>query len=127
LSLPPALAALVICASGLVLAFGWQLPFRREVWRHSYWLVLTQILFFPATIAIGVLFHASGGGPHHEPNQTGRWLLDGLRYLSLGLGCVWVYRMKGLRWFAVSLVALQELVVLCAGFIAGMSVSGDWL
>ncbi len=127
LLLPRPLIALAICSSSLALAFALQLPFRREVWRPSHWLVFTQLLFFPATITVGVLFPAGGIMPKPVPNVAGRWCLDALWYLSLVMGCVWVYRMKGLRWFAGSLVALQEILVFCAGFMAGMSVSGDWL
>jgi hypothetical protein len=35
--------------------------------------------------------------------------------------------MKGFRWFAGSLMALMEVPVLGALFVAGMSVTGDWL
>jgi hypothetical protein len=124
---PPMVVAMTICGVSLALAFGWQLPFRRKVWRASYWLVFTQLLFFPAIIAVGVLLPAGGVMPNPVPNVVGRWCLDGLSYLSLALGCLWVYRMKKLRWFAISLVAVREILILCAGFMAGMSVSGDWL
>ena len=119
--------ALAICSVILAVAFACQLPVRKESWRGSYWLVFTQMLFFPATIVVGVLFPAGGVMPKPVPNETGRWCLQALWYLSLGMGCFWVYRMKGVRWVAASLVGLQEILVLCASFIAGMSVSGDWL
>jgi hypothetical protein len=48
-------------------------------------------------------------------------------YLSILLGGFWVYRMKGTRWFAFSLVAVLEVILLGAFFVAGMAVSGDWL
>jgi len=35
--------------------------------------------------------------------------------------------MKGFRWFAISLMALLELPVFSAVFVAGMSVTADWL
>jgi hypothetical protein len=35
--------------------------------------------------------------------------------------------MKGLRWFAVSVVALLEIILMGAFFVAGMAVTGDWL
>jgi hypothetical protein len=127
LLLPPMLLAMTICSLSLALAFAWQLPFRREVWRASYWLAFTQFLFFPAIITVGVLLPAGGIMPKPVPNMIGRWCLEALWYLSLALGCLWVYRMKKLRWFAISLVAVQEILILCAGFMAGMSVSGDWL
>jgi hypothetical protein len=35
--------------------------------------------------------------------------------------------MKGFRWYATSLMALMELPIIGALFVAGMSVTGDWL
>jgi hypothetical protein len=35
--------------------------------------------------------------------------------------------MKGFRWFAVSLMTIAEIITWGAIFIAGMSVTGDWL
>jgi hypothetical protein len=43
------------------------------------------------------------------------------------MGAFWIYKMKGLRWFAASLVVLLQVILTGAGFIAGMSVSGEWL
>jgi hypothetical protein len=127
LSLPPLLIALSICIVSLIAAFFWQRPFRGKSWHGSYWLVFTQLLFFPATIVVGLLFPANGVMPKPVPSAVGRWWLDALWYLSLAVGCFWVYRMKGLRWFAASLVALQEILLVGAYFVAGMSVTGDWL
>jgi hypothetical protein len=127
LMIPHVLALLIICVVSLAIACVRQRPLRREVWRWSYWLVLTQLLFFPATIAVGVAFPASSSWPRPQANAVGGRWLDILFYVSVATGCFWIYRMKGLRWFAASLVGVQELIVFCAGFIAGMSVSGDWL
>jgi hypothetical protein len=85
------------------------------------------LLYFPVTVAIGVWFPASGAGPHRELNVIGQRALDATFYLSLMTACFWVYRLKGLRWFAASAIACQQLLILGAGFIAGMSVTGDWL
>jgi hypothetical protein len=38
-----------------------------------------------------------------------------------------IWRMKGIRWFTASLMAIHELVIFSAYFVAGMSVTGDWL
>jgi len=35
--------------------------------------------------------------------------------------------MKGLRWLSGSVLLLQEVMLMAGGFIAGMSVSGDWI
>jgi len=35
--------------------------------------------------------------------------------------------MKGIRWLAFCVLAIQEVFVFGAMFMAGMSISGDWL
>ena len=35
--------------------------------------------------------------------------------------------MKGVRWFAISLVAVLQMILMGAFFVAGMAVSGNWL
>jgi hypothetical protein len=98
-------------------------------WKRSYWLVSTQLLFYPLAIAIGSAFQARIHPPTEplNPNRLGERLLDALTITSLVTAAFWVYYMKGLRWLAVSLVILQETVIWGALFVAGMSVSGDWI
>jgi hypothetical protein len=108
-------------------AFVRQQPFRTRLWRTWHWLIFTQLLFFPAMVAIGVLFPAPDGPIHSPGNRMGEWLLDGLFYLSLATSAFWWWRMKGLRWLATSLLVLQHVMLTGAGLVAGMSVSGDWL
>jgi hypothetical protein len=127
LGLPPVLLLTAVFGLILIAAVMHDKPFRKGACRRSNWLVLTQLVFFPLTVAVGALFPASGAGPYAKPNVWGGRLLDASFYLSLASACFWVYRMKGLRWFAIGLIALQEVFVLCAGFVAGMSVSGSWL
>ena len=125
-ALPPLLLMTGACIVGVIFAFLRQQPFRRRLWQTSYWLIFTQLLFFPAMVAVGVLFPAATG-PHHTENVMGGRLLDGLFYFSLAMSAFWLWRMKGLRWFSASLLFLQQVILLGAGFVAGMSVSGDWL
>jgi hypothetical protein len=127
LGLPPMILIEAACIVSVVAAFIRQRPFRTGLWRPTYWLIFTQLLFFPATVAIGVLFPAVSGRPYPKENPTGHWLLNGLFYLSLMTSALWVYRMRGLRWLSVSLLVLQQVILVGSGFIAGMSVSGDWL
>ena len=108
LGLPPVMLLEAICAASVVAAFVRQQPFRTGKWRHSYWLMFTQLLIFPALVAVGVLFPAVSGRPNLKENPTGHWLLDGLFYLSFATSAFWLYRMKGLRWLSISLLALQE-------------------
>ena len=88
---------------------------------------LYATLFFPATVAVGVLFPALSSWPHPKENVMGHRLLDGLFYFSLVTSTFWLWRMRGLRWVSTSLLVLQQLILIGAGFVAGMSVSGEWL
>ncbi len=41
---------------------------------------------------------------------------------------IWVvWAMKGYRWFSAFTVALEQWFALACAFVAGMSVTGDWL
>jgi hypothetical protein len=126
MGLPPLLALLFAACLSPALAFARQRPFQNPLWRGSHWLVLTQLLFFPGVISLGVLYPASGASFFHGESTASRaYELMGL--LSILLGAFWVYRMKGFRWFAFSLVAVLQVILAGAFFIAGMAVSGDWL
>lgn len=112
--------------TNLVCAYIRQRPFQTGRWRNRYWLIFTQILFFPAVIAVAVL-----GGvnfvPPHEVNKLASLCASTLWWTSLILAVLWIWRMKGIRWTAVSLVALQQFLVLGAFITADMAISGSWL
>ena len=124
--LPPLLILLLVACLSLALAFAKQRPFQHALWRGSNWLVLTQLLFFPVVLSLGVLYPASGASAFHGQSIASR-ACDLMGLLSIILAAFWVYRMKGFRWFAFSLVAVLQMILLGAFFIAGMAVSGDWL
>ncbi len=126
--LPPFLIIFVSASLSLAIAFLKQRPFRNPLWRGSHWLALTQLLFFPVVISIGVLYPASGPSfLRTSPNSIASTTAGILGWLSLALAGFWVYRMKGFRWFAFSLVAVLQMILMGAFFVAGMAVSGDWL
>jgi hypothetical protein len=127
LTLPHVLVILIFCLVILVVECVRHKLLRSELWRGHYWLVLTQLLFFPAIIGVGVLYPSASTWPNPQPNAVGNLWLDVLFWGSLLMGAFWIYRMKGLRWFAAGLVGLQQVVLAGAGFIAGMSVTGQWL
>jgi len=62
-----------------------------------------------------------------EQNDFGTLLLKVLLYASFVSCAFWIYQMRVSLWFAVRLLALFEVPVLAAAFVAGMSVTGDWL
>jgi len=99
-----------------------------SVWKPHHWGALTHLLLFPAAIAVGVLLPASSSAVHGlSPNRVGVASLKIVFYVSV-VSCVfWIWKMRGLRWVASGLMTLMELPVLGALFVAGMSVTGDWL
>jgi hypothetical protein len=121
------ISALVVVS--LIWAALRQRPFHNQLWKPSHWLVLSQLLFFPAAIALGALWPNPTINPaiHHPPNRSAILCLNVLLYGSLASCAFWIWRMKSFRWFGSSLMALIELPTLSALFIAAMSVTGDWL
>lgn len=127
--LPP-LAAVFVPAVGCCCVAAWkQRPFRPEVWKPHYWLLLTHLLFFPVVIAVGVVCDSPLYVPStsRNPNPTGTLLMESLWWVSLASCAFWIWRLRGIRWFSAGLMTLMEVPVLGALFIAGMSVSGDWI
>lgn len=119
---------ILLTALGFVVVAAWKRPVGSASWKKSYWLVLTQFLFIPAVVAVGVLYGWDNDPiPRLKVDQIGNWTNDTLFFLSLALGLFWIYRMKGLRLFAFFVVALQQAMLFAAGAVASMSINGSWL
>jgi hypothetical protein len=120
---------LLLLGIGLIVSAVRQKLFQSGRWKWYYSLILTQSLFVGAVISVGVLYAVTRNPTQPLPkvNPVADWTINICFFLSLVLGSFWVYRMKGIRWFAFCLVALQELFLLSAMFIAGISITGDWL
>jgi hypothetical protein len=110
-----------LCATDAI-SFRRSSPLRHP--KSFYLLPLVLLAAFPLTIVIGERFAANSSA---TPNKIGSLLLNGLELVVLLFGIYCVYRAKGLRWFTAALVVAELWILLAAGFIAGMSVSGDWL
>jgi hypothetical protein len=126
---PPVCFAFALAAISFVWAGQKQRPFQTHRWKSHHWLALTHLLFFAAAIIVGVMGANSEANPailHEYDRPAGLWL-DAVTLGSLALCVFWIWRMKGFRWYATSLMALAELITLGALFVAGMSISGDWL
>jgi hypothetical protein len=116
----------VVMNLGAALLLKW--PFRHDRWKAVYWLLFVNFLFIPITVAIGIFGAIDPAQvPRARPNTLAVWANNGLFFAAFVLGIYWMYRMKGLRWFAVAILLLQLWILLGAGFITGMSLSGDWL
>jgi len=125
-NLPPFAWAGVLLAAGLIGSLALQKPFARGRWKKRYWLAFSQLLFYPAIIAVGVLFRVPTQ-PTPIANPAAERALDVLFYLSLAFGGFRVYLMKSVRWLAFCLVGLQEIPIFGALLVASMSVTGAWI
>lgn len=123
----PLLLVTLALTAYLAAAMTLKWPFRHDRWRREYWLIFLNLLFVPATIAIADVGSVNPNPMPHHPNTLGIWVCNGIFAACALLGIFWVYRMKGLRWFALAVVLLQLWMLIGAGFIAGMSLTGDWL
>jgi hypothetical protein len=101
-------------------------PIKTGRWKRSYWLVFTQVLFYPAVLAVATL-GPNPMPPTHEPNRLASVCADILSWASLAMAGFWIWRMKELRGLAISLVALQELLLFGPFLVAAMAISGQWL
>jgi hypothetical protein len=94
---------------------------------HRRHLVVLSPLFVTLLIIIlgTVMAH-----PSTSQSQAPSWpsyLVDAFLLIQL-LVSIWVvWLMKGYRWFSVFTVGLEQWFGLACAFIAGMSVTGDWL
>jgi hypothetical protein len=105
-----------------------QRPLSKPTWQQTYFIVVLQFLFFPATLVVAVLGRVDWQQPHFPgPNKWGLRAEDAFALGSLIVSIYWVWRMKGLRWFAVSLAMLQLWLLAAANFVAAMSLTGTWL
>jgi hypothetical protein len=129
LCLPGFRFATLALVFSLVASAIWQRPFFTVAWRRTFWMVIVQVGIFVLTIAIAVSRAAPVRGvvSQLQPNYWALRAVDLLEIGSLVVGVSWIVRMRGLRWFALSLVLLQFMFLYGAGFIAAMALTGDWL
>jgi len=50
------LAIFILALLSFILAYWKQRPFQDGLWKRSHWFVLTQLLYFPVVISLGVLY-----------------------------------------------------------------------
>ena len=104
-----------------------QRPFRNPIWKRTSLVILVQLLLFLAILAVAVIGEVSSNPT--LPRVSNHWGLvaDILDLCSVAVGAFWIWKMKGVRWFATSVLLLQMWLLLGANFIAGMALSGDWI
>jgi hypothetical protein len=128
LYMPPFAYGTLLLGLNFIASVIRQRPFSKPIWKKAYSIAILQFLFFPATLAVAVLGRVDWQQPHFPgPNKWGLRAEDVFAFCSLIVSGYCVWRMKGLRWFALSLAMLQLWLLAAANFIAGMSLSGTWL
>ncbi len=124
----PLLLVTIVLVANFVFAIIHRWPFDRERWQRQYWFAFLSFLFIPITIIVGeVGWIDPSMSSRPTPNTLLLWTNNGLFIASVILGIFWVYRMKGLRWFALAFALIQLWMLFWAGFVAGMALTGDWL
>lgn len=106
--------------------FWWQKPYRKGLWKHSYWLVFTQLLFYPAIMATGWLFELESPSYLLNPKRqaTGFWVIDSLIFISFVLNVFWIWRIKGFRWYILFFLAALQFLLCSAWLFAMFSMTG---
>src|ERR1700678_479986 len=72
-----------------------------------------------------VIAHSSNS--QREARSWPSYRIDALLLIQLPVSIWVVWLMKGYRWFSVFTVGLEQWFCLACAFVAGMSVTGDWL
>jgi hypothetical protein len=124
--LPPVLiCSFLVCLiiAGLCVV---QRPVKTGLWKRSYWYAFTQLLLYPGVLVVAAL-GANTQPLQSAPNTVASFSAGFLSWISLALAAFWVWHMKGLRWLAVSLMILQELMLVGPFLVADMAISGRWL
>lgn len=100
LGLRPLCYVTALIAVGVIASVLRQKPFGREIWKRKYHIAIVQFGCYPATLLVAAFGAVSGP----EPNKWSFRATYALAFISLGMGVYWIWQMKGLRWFAVSVL-----------------------
>jgi hypothetical protein len=115
---------LVIIAAGTI--FWWHKPYRKGLWKKSYWLVLAQLLFYPAIMIAGKFFQLDPSYylMNSKRQTTGFWTIDCLFIISLALSIFWVWWIKGFRWYIFIFVSVLQFLLCSAWLFSGFEITG---
>jgi hypothetical protein len=124
---PPLCFATIAIVLSLVAAIIKQKPFSTSrLRRDTLCILVAQVLIFVLTVSIAVVGYVDWTN-YHGPNEGALHLETALAAISVVLAIYWVIRMKGYRWYSISLSLLQLVALAGANIVAGMSLTGRWL
>ncbi len=107
------------------IASSYNFPFTPSRFCKKHLLVFSPFLSSVLILLVGV-FMAHRGSPQNAPKLPGT-LLSIFFLLQFPVGAAVIYRLKDYRWFAASIFLLALWVCMMCSFMAGMSVSNDWI
>lgn len=131
LIIPEYVAVTISLLANLLASIFYSWRFRRENWQARYSWGFAQFLFLPILLAVAVV--GTYTGPMDRtiarpaPETWALWTVNGLEIGALTLGLYFVYRLRGLRWFAVALLLIQVWLMLVAHLVASMAIKGEWI
>jgi hypothetical protein len=123
LYLPPFCIPTIIFAGSAAAAVRRSSHPVRTAWTRTYRIVLAQAFLWAATLVIGAVWAFD----RDHPVSPTPWPLRAITFafaLSFLLNIYWIVRMKGDRWFAISVAALQFWLLLAANHIAWVAILG---
>lgn len=116
----------------VVAAVGWTARSNHQTSaRGIFWQLLSGLCPL-GSLALGVAFACEHCGPAVSMDQAIRhpdaiWATNALFFVQM-IGAGWlIYRARGMRALATAVQAILLWWSVWAGFIAGMSLSGDWI
>jgi len=101
-------------------------PFRKDVFKTKYLLLLIPFLLPIFILVLGTVF-VNETNDIFQANKLAQYIVVLLFFLHLPLGIFLVYSFKGIRFFTISINLFQMWLSFLSWFVAGMSISGDWL
>src|SRR6476660_5409355 len=107
---------MLLLIANLLIALAFSRKGLRNCWKRSHWLVFTNLVLYPAVVAVGAIFSAEPHAP--KVSRFGEWALDAILLLTVLMGSYCVYVMRGLRWLALSILLVEECLLFGAMFIA---------
>ena len=99
------------------------------IFKHSQFRVRHLLLLSPILLSLALLVWGTVMAGHGKPDaSTWRsYVVLSLYLVQLPVAIVVLYLMKGVRWFAASVLLFGLWIGCACDFIVGMSVSNDWL
>ena len=116
----------VVLMAGVVTTLALKFPLLNSQFRSRHLLIFSPLAVTLLILLWGSVMEYSNSSQSLAPAWPSCVVLALL--IVQALVSIWVvWAMKGYRWFSAFTVALEQWFALACAFVAGMSVTGDWL